>query len=101
MPLALFSRYRDNIYLICVNMGPALLAHVRFVTSVFLRIVYGIPLKWEPHDGAVTWGEAIIKPVLRLNGVFLTCSSHKELTSHIPVGLSGTNGCPHRPPMHA
>ena len=59
-PFVLFSRYRDNIYLICANMGARLLEHIKFVVSVILRIVYGIPLKWEAHGSDVVWGEAVI-----------------------------------------
>ena len=59
-PFVLFRRYRDNIYAICANMGARLLEHIKFVVSVILRIVYGIPLKWEAHGSDVVWGEAVI-----------------------------------------
>ena len=59
-PFVLFSRYRDNIYLVCANMSPDVLCHTKFVLSIMLRVVYGIPLKWEPHGTSVTRGEAVI-----------------------------------------
>ena len=86
-PFVLFGRYRDNIYLICANMSSRLLDHVKYVISVMLRVVYGIPLKWEPHGASVVWGEAVVTPVanpptmiLRRKGVCvdLHCSADAE-----------------------
>ena len=59
-PFVLFSRYQDNIYLICANMSPDLMRHTKFALSVMLRVIYGIPLKWEPRGASVTSGEAVI-----------------------------------------
>ena len=74
----LLSRYRDNIYLICANMGARMLDQCKFVVSVILRIVYGIPLKWEAHGNDIVRGEAVITHVsnssvlrLRRKGVCL------------------------------
>mmetsp|Transcript_53028 Transcript_53028/g.94640 ORF Transcript_53028/g.94640 Transcript_53028/m.94640 type:complete len:338 (-) Transcript_53028:80-1093(-) len=58
--LALISRYRDNIYICLANIEDEELDLVRLCLSTFLNCVYGIPLKWEPHEGGAVWGEACI-----------------------------------------
>ena len=88
-PFVLFSRYRDNIYLGCANMNSRLLLHVKYVLSIMLRVVYGIPLKCEPHGSEVTWGEAVIstcpsllKLRLRRKGVCVDLSNSSEAEWH-------------------
>ena len=56
-PGVLFSRFRDNIYIIFMNICPALFPKVREAVMVFLNCLYGIPLKWEPTSVCATWGE--------------------------------------------
>ena len=58
--LALVPRYMDNIYICLANVEEAELPLVQFWLSSLLSCVYGIPLKWEPHEGGAIWGEACI-----------------------------------------
>ena len=56
----LFLRYRDNIYVTIANVPADILPHLKFVISVFLRLIYNIPLKREPHEQEVVWGESVL-----------------------------------------
>ena len=40
-------------------MPADILPHLKHVISVFLRMIYTIPLKWEPHGREVVWGETV------------------------------------------
>ena len=62
-PGILFSRFRDNIYIIFMNIHPALFPRVRHAAKHFLDCLYGVPLKWEPTDLRVSWGECSWKPL--------------------------------------
>ena len=60
-PLAfvLFGRYRDNVYVLFSGIPAVHRGWVEYSVALFLRTVYGIPLKWEIHpDDGVNWGEA-------------------------------------------
>ena len=79
-PMAILSRYRDNIYICLANVSPKDMPMIRVFLSSFLKAVYGLPLKWEVHNEFVTWGEACVNTTgkslsllrkgcaLRLNG---------------------------------
>ena len=62
MPVVLFSRYRDNVYIAFVNVPECMHDCVRDSVAVVLRQIYGIPLKWEPQGTSVTSGEASLDP---------------------------------------
>ena len=61
-PVVLFSRYRDNVYIAFINIPEILSSQVRRLIAIVLQQIYKIPLKWEPHGVAVTWGEASLVP---------------------------------------
>ena len=50
----LFSRFRDNIYIIFMNVCPALFPKAREAVMVFLSCLCGIPIKWEPTSVCAT-----------------------------------------------
>ena len=57
-PMVLFSRYRDNVYLACLNIPAKSKNALDAALACLLRHLYGIKLKWEPHNRLVLWGEA-------------------------------------------
>ena len=56
-PCVLLSRFRDNIYIVFMNVLQELLPVVRRGVMCFLQCLYGVPLKWEPTELTVSWGE--------------------------------------------
>jgi hypothetical protein len=56
-PGVLLSRFRDNIYIVFMNVLQPLLPIVRRAVMCFLQCLYGVPLKWEPTVACVSWGE--------------------------------------------
>ena len=56
-PGVLLSRFRDNIYIVLMNVLQPLLPLVRRAVMCFLQCLYGVPLKWEPTVACVSWGE--------------------------------------------
>ena len=49
----LLTRYKDNTYIVFVNVPEHCLKMLRFC---FLRAIYGIPMKWEPEADPRKWG---------------------------------------------
>ena len=47
-PRVLLSRFRDNIYIVFMNILQPLLPTVRRAVMCFLQCLYRVPLKWEP-----------------------------------------------------
>ena len=57
----LMSRYRDNIYVLLINIDGELMPVVKTFVSSLLHYTYGIRLKWEPGSpNEVVWGEGRI-----------------------------------------
>ena len=54
---ALLSRFKDNIYIVFMNVLQELLPVVRRSVMCFPQCLYGVPLKWEPTELTVSWGE--------------------------------------------
>ena len=59
-PFVLLSRYCDYIYVAVANVPADILPHLRYSISVFLCLIYNIPLKWEAHGSEVVWGETAL-----------------------------------------
>ena len=53
----MFSRFKDKIYIIFMNVLPPALVALRHAVMLFLQTLYGVPIKWEPRGHVVTWGE--------------------------------------------
>ena len=53
-PCVVLLRYKDNIYIMLVNMRGEVLAQVCHAVSALLHALYGLQLKWEPHSEHVT-----------------------------------------------
>ena len=100
-PLAfvLFGRYRDNVYVLFSGIPAVHRGWVEYGVALFLRRMYGIPLKWEIHpDDGVNWGEVWVSvqphrvSILR-KGV---CRSMAELCDPHCL-LNGPDGSTHPP----
>ena len=61
----LVSRYRDNIYLLLLNVQSELIEQVKTFVSLFLHKVYNLKLKWEPHGEVAVWGEGELRATRR------------------------------------
>ena len=59
-PSVIISRFRDNVYIAVISVNPDAVWRIREGVMVLLEILYGVPLKWEPHTEGVTWGEAYV-----------------------------------------
>ena len=62
VPVILLSRFKDNLYVVCLHIPEHLQSLVREALCVFLHFVYGVRLKWEPHTAVATWGEGRLAP---------------------------------------
>jgi hypothetical protein len=74
-PLIVIGRYRDNCYLAFLSMSNSLIATMKVAVDALLRSIYCTPLKWEPSERRLTWGEASILflshgPSLRRKGTW-------------------------------
>ena len=74
-PLIVIGRYRDNCYLAFLSMSNSLIATMKVAVDALLRSMYCTPLKWEPSERRLTWGEASILflshgPSLRRKGTW-------------------------------
>ena len=61
VPLILLSRFKDNLYIVCLHIPAHLKSLVREALSVLLHLVYGVKLKWELHHAVATWGEGSLR----------------------------------------
>ena len=61
LPMVMMSRSRDNVYLSLCNIPDEVQTQTLHAIEVLLRVVYGIPLKWEKHTDTVVWGEAQVR----------------------------------------
>jgi hypothetical protein len=60
LPTIMLSRYRDNVYIVLIDIPNE---HLPFLTQFLeslLQVVYGIPMKWEKTGSTVDWGESRI-----------------------------------------
>ena len=69
----LLTRYKDNTYILFVNVPEHCLRVLRHCVFCLLRAIYGIPMKWEPEADPQKWGVAQIHigdvgPSLTRNG---------------------------------
>ena len=47
--VVILSTYRDNIYIALVAVSPCYEAPLTFLIEQLTTVIYGIPMKWEPH----------------------------------------------------
>ena len=59
-PAVIISRFRDNVYIAVISINPVVIPRVKKAVMPLLVVLYGLPLKWEPHTEGVTWGEAFV-----------------------------------------
>ena len=59
-PAIIISRFRDNVYIAVISINPVMIPGIKKAVMTLLNVLYGLPLKWEPHTEGVTWGEAFI-----------------------------------------
>ena len=55
-PVTVLTRYRDNIYIILLNIPHCMHDGILVALEAFLKGTYGIPLKWEPISVLTPWG---------------------------------------------
>ena len=81
-PVVFMSRYRDGIYIALVGISPYFAAPLAFIIEQMTTIVYGIPLKWEPHGDVTTWGEAAVILAHRTNVYMHDFALHRKGVVH-------------------
>ena len=53
-----------------------------FIIEQMTTIIYGIPLKWEPHGDVITWGEAVVILAHRTNVYMHDFALHRKGVVH-------------------
>ena len=81
-PVVIMSRYRDNIYVALVGISPCFAAPLTFIIEQMTSIIYGIPLKWEPHGDVTTRGEAAVTLAHRSNAYVHDFALHRKGVVH-------------------
>ena len=81
-PVVIMSRYRDNMYIALVGISPCFAAPLTFIIEQMTSIIYGIPLKWEPHGDVTTWGEAAVILAHRTNVYVHDFALHRKGVVH-------------------
>ena len=81
-PAVIMSRYRDNIYIALVGISPCFVAPLTFIIEQMTFIIYGIPLKLEPHGYVTTWGEAAVIFAHRTGAYLQDVALHRKGVVH-------------------
>jgi hypothetical protein len=59
-PMIVIGRFRDNCYMLFLNMPPTMKPHAMRILEGFFLSLFGLPMKWEPQPTptCAEWGES-------------------------------------------
>ena len=57
VPMILLLGFKDNMYIICIQIDLSRTPVVAEGITQLLQLIYGLHLKWRKHAKNVTWGE--------------------------------------------
>ena len=61
MPCAIVGRFRDNVYLMFIDVPKEALEHLTNMVGLIVKCIYDVPMKWDPDCESPSWCECEVE----------------------------------------